>query len=103
MTFWDISGLGSFVWIISIVSSIAHRSLETVTITMSADDIMEKTGALEHLSASLTALDSLFMNEPLFNNSTKLWFLIDGVNKVVVRATVKDGLPRLDGKKRLFL
>jgi hypothetical protein len=101
MTFWDISGPGSFEWIISIVSSIAQPSLETVFITMSVDD---EIGTLEHLPASFSALNSLFMNQPLSNNSTKLCFLIDrGVEDevLVVRAKLKNGLPKLDGTKRL--
>jgi hypothetical protein len=56
-------------------------------------------GALELLSASLSALDSLFMKQPLSNNSTKLCIHFRGDE--AVRAAVKDGLPKLDGKKRL--
>jgi hypothetical protein len=52
----------------------------------------------EPLSASLSALDSLFMNGPLSNNSTKLCLVIDDEE---VRAALKDRLPKLDGKKRL--
>jgi hypothetical protein len=91
----------SFDGIISIVSSITHSSLETVTITMFADYIIGKTGALEQLSASLSTLDSLFMKQPLSTNSTRLCFRIDGYDHEAVRDAVKDGLPKLDGKKRL--
>jgi hypothetical protein len=59
-----------------------------------------RTGALEQLSASLSALDAFFMKQPLSTNSTKLCFRIDK-NHEAVRDAVKDGLPRLDGKKRL--
>jgi hypothetical protein len=60
------------------------------------------TGALEQLSTSLSAFDSLFMNQPL--NSTKLSFRIpDNNHREVVRAALKSGLPKLDGKKRLVI
>jgi hypothetical protein len=88
-----------FDWIISVVSSIAHPSLEIVTISFPVDSITERTGALEQFSPSLSALDSLFMKQPL--SSTQLCFLIDGPEEEVVRAAFKDGLPKLDGKKRL--
>jgi hypothetical protein len=100
LKFWQLPSPSSFDWIISIVSSIAHPSLETVTITMSVIYIIWRTGALEQLSASLSALDALFMKQPLSTNSTKLCFRIDN-NHEVVRAAVEDGLPKLDGKKRL--
>jgi hypothetical protein len=85
----------SFGWIISIVSSITHPSLETVTITIF--DVQEEIDAHE-----LSTLYSLFMTQPLSNNSTKLRFFIrGGVREEGVCAALRDGLPKLDGKKRL--
>jgi hypothetical protein len=107
LTFRDLPRPSSFDEIISILSGVTHLTLETVTITIFVDYIMEKTGALEQLSASLSALDSLFMNGPLSNNLTKLCFeflieLVEGNGlEEEVRSAVKDGLPKLDGKKRL--
>ena len=52
-------------WIITIVSTIAHSSLEAgVHVTH-----VEEIDALD-----LSALDTLFLNPPLSNNSTKLRF-----------------------------
>lgn len=83
-------------WIISIVSRISHRSLESVTITIFLDHV-------EELSAlDLSGLDKLFLNQPLSDNSTKLCFCIRGsVDKKVAFAALKDGLPGLNGKERL--
>jgi hypothetical protein len=84
-------------WIISIVSSIAHRSLKIVTITMLLEEVRQKIDILE-----LSTLDSLFTTRPLSKTKTKLRFYICGsLYKEEVRVALKDGLPKLDGKKRL--
>ena len=79
-------------WIISILSSIALPSLETVTISIHLDHA-EEIDALE-----LSALDALFLNQPLSDDSTKLRFYVcfSGVDRKVVLAALKD-----DGKKRV--
>ena len=85
-------------WIISIISSIAHPSLEAVTFTILLGHV-DEIDALE-----LSALDTLFLNQPLSNNSTKLRFIIcasGSADREVVEAALKDGLPKLDENKRL--
>jgi hypothetical protein len=87
----------SFGWIISILSSIAHPSLETVTITFLLQHVRQKIDLLE-----LSTLDSLFMTRPLSKRSTELRFCIcKSLYKEEVRTALKNGLPKLDGKKRL--
>ena len=67
-----------------------------VTISIFLDDV-EEIGALE-----LSALDTLFLNQALSNNSTKLRIWITGdVDGQKARVAFRDGLPKLDGKKRL--
>ena len=83
-------------WIISILSSVSHPSLESVTISVDHDSVEE----IEALQ--LSTLDRLFSNQPLSNDSTKL--LIKGfgsMDREVLQAAYKDRLPKLDGKKRL--
>ena len=92
-------------WIISILSSIAHPSLETVTISIHLGHIMiEVNQVIDALD--LFALDTLFLNQPLSNNSTKLRFnvfgCVDSMRKIVL-AALKNGCPKLDGKKRLVV
>ena len=87
-------------WIIPIISTIAHSSLETVSIAVHVTHVKEMD------TLELSALDTLFLNPTLSNNSTKLRFSVSciaahRVNKKVVRAALKNGLPKLDGKKRL--
>ena len=85
-------------WIVSIVSSIAHPSLETVTIPICYQYI-EDIDKLE-----LSTLDTLFSNQPLSKTSTKLRVCTtDGVDREEFRTMVKDRLPRLDGRKQLEL
>ena len=74
--------------------------METVTISIELDHL-ENIDALE-----LSALDALFFNQPLSNNSTKLRFRVDAwqssnVDRKAILAALKDGLPKLDGMKRL--
>ena len=88
-------------WIFPILSSIAHPSLETVTMVIHFDHI-EQIDEIDPLEFS--ALDTFFMNPPLSNNSTKLCLCISDssdVDREVFRATLKDRLPKLDGRKRL--
>ena len=55
-------------WIIPIVATIAHPSLETVTLSVHIADVKD----IDTLE--LSALETLFLNQPLSNNSTKLRF-----------------------------
>ena len=83
-------------WIVSIVSSIAHPSLETVTIPIYYDDIDE----IDKLE--LSTLDTLFSNQPLSKTSTKLRVCTtDGVDREEFRTVLKDRLPNLDGREQL--
>ena len=89
-------------WIIPIISTIAHSSLESVSIEVNVTHVKD-IDALE-----LFALDTLFLNPPLSNNSTKLRFSVccvadHRVDKEGILAALKDGLPKLNGKKRLEL
>jgi alpha-N-acetylglucosamine transferase len=60
-------------------------------------DRVEEIDALE-----LSALDKLFSNQPLSNDSTKLFIEVFGrIDREVAVAAYKDGLSNLDGKKRL--
>jgi hypothetical protein len=103
MVFQDSQRRRSFNWIIPIVSSIAHPSLETVAITIFLDHVQKRDHVQEEIDAlELSTLDSLFMKPPLSNNSTKLYFFIRGIDdREAVRAALKDGLPKLDGMKRI--
>jgi hypothetical protein len=61
------------------------------------DPIKREVDALE-----LSALESLFMNKPLSNNLTKLRVCIRGdACREILRVALKNGLPKLDGTKRL--
>ena len=83
---------------ISIISRIPHRSLERITITISFRNT-EQINALE-----LSALDTLFLSQPLSHNSTKLCISICGdVDMDAARSLLKDILPGLVGKGRLEL
>ena len=62
----------SWAWIISIISRIPHGTLECVTMTIFPHNT-EQINALE-----LSALDTLFLSQPLSHNSTKLCFSICG-------------------------
>ena len=87
-------------WIIPIISTIAHSSLETVSMEVHITHVKEMD------TLELSALDTLFLNPTLSNNSTKLRLSVcciacDRVDREVVLTALKDGLPILDGKKRL--
>ena len=86
------------IWIIPVLSSIAHPSLETVTMIYISLYHVEEIDLLE-----LSALHRLFLNQPLSNNSTKLRFDIccRFVDREAVLAAFRDKLPKLDEKKRL--
>ena len=85
-------------WIASIVSSIPHPSLKTVTMTIYVDNI-------EHIVAfELSALDTLFSNRPLSNYSTKLRLRpTEIVDREEIRTVIEAMLPQLAGGKQLEL
>jgi hypothetical protein len=84
---------------ISIISRIPHDcSLERVTITIFLQNT-EQINAIE-----LSALDTLFLSQPLSRNSTKLCISICGdVDMDAARLLFKDTLPGLVEKGRLEL
>ena len=80
-------------WITSIVSTLAHPSLEFVTIAF--------LGNLEAIKTyELSGLENLFLNQPLSDYLTKLRLFIMGSTEES-RAAFKNRLPKLDGEKRL--
>ena len=83
-------------WIISIISRIAHHSLESVTLNI-FPSYKEELNIL-----GLSTLDTLFLRKPLSENLTKLCFCIYGAeDRNTIRAMLKDQLPGLDGQGRL--
>jgi hypothetical protein len=85
-------------WITSIVSSLAHPSLEFVTLVIHIGHVKE----IEALE--LSALDNLFLKQPLSNNLTKLCFRIvvsTSTDRESVQAALENRLPKLYEEKRL--
>ena len=88
----------SWAWMISIISRIPHHSLERVTMII----FLRNTKQINALE--LSALDTLFMSQPLSHNSTKLCISICGdVDMDAARTLIKDTLPELVREGRLEL